>query len=182
MALPGAALGASGRHRPAGGGERPSVLVASHDASELRLADGRRVRLAGIHIPSRADGAEDPAPRLALEALLGSAPATLPPEPLPLDRHGRLRVQLHAAGGAWLQGELVRRGLAVVAPAPDVLAPTLAELLGLERVARRAGQGIWGRAGSGPWPAERVAAARGRYVLVRGRVRGRRPGTGISST
>ena len=80
-------------------------------------------------------------------------------------------MQVHGVGGAWLQGELVRRGLALAAPAPDVPEPVLAELLGLERAARENGLGLWAGASSGPWPAERVAAARGRYVLVRGRVR-----------
>lgn len=147
------------------------VAVAGHDGSELRLGDGRRVRLAGIHVPRLADGREDPAAGLAVGDLIGTAGVSLPPEPWPLDRHGRLRVQVHAAGGAWLQGELVRRGLALAAPVPDVQESVLATLLVLERTARDTGQGLWAGARVGPWPADRVAAARGDDVLVRGRVR-----------
>ncbi len=145
--------------------------VAGHDTRELRLADGRRVELAGIQVPLEVDDAEDPAAVTALDGLLGAGPVVLPAPPWPLDRHGRLRVQVYSVGGAWLQGELVRRGLALVAPAPDVPEPVLAELLGLERLARDDGLGLWAGASSGPWPAERVAAPRGRYLLVRGRVR-----------
>ena len=148
-----------------------AVAVGSHDASELRLVDGRRISLAGIHAPTAADDANDPAVVLVLNGLLGTEPVSLPPPPWPLDRHGRLRVQVHGAGGAWLQGELVRRGLALTVPVADVPEPVLAELLGLERAAREDGLGLWAGASSGPWPAERVAARRGEYVLVQGRVR-----------
>jgi hypothetical protein len=71
----------------------------------------------------------------------------------------------------WLQGELVRRGLAIAAPAPDVADDDIARLLALEREARLATRGVWSSGAAGPWPAERVAAERGRYVLVSGRVR-----------
>jgi micrococcal nuclease len=156
----------------AGLAETPgAVTVAAGGADELRLVDGRRVRLAGIYVPPGPDGADDPAARDAIDGLIDGAPVTLESRPPPLDRHGRLRVQVHGADGAWLQGELVRRGLALAAPAPDVPDPLLAELLGLERAARAAKRGLWAGDDSGPWPAERVAAERGRYLLVRGRVR-----------
>lgn len=132
------------------------------DAATVRLGDGRLVRLAGIAVPG--DEAA------AVAELLGRGPARLDPEPPPLDRHGRLRAQVHGEGGAWLQGELVRRGLALVAPAADVQPPLLAELLALEKDARGAGLGLWADDRLGPWPARRVAAPRGRFVLVQGRV------------
>jgi hypothetical protein len=63
-------------------------------------------------------------------------------EPLGLDRHRRLRAQVRAADGLWLQGVLIRRGLARVLTHPDdrVLA---AEMLALEAEARAAGRGVW---------------------------------------
>jgi hypothetical protein len=73
--------------------------------------------------------------------------------------------------GRWLQGALVERGLAVAAPAADVDPPVLAELLRLERAARSAGLGVWSEGRAGRWPAERVEAKAGKYVLVRGTVR-----------
>ena len=54
--------------------DQPAVVaVAGHDASVLRLGDGRRVRLAGIHVPPLADGGLDPAAVLALDGLIGTA-------------------------------------------------------------------------------------------------------------
>jgi hypothetical protein len=61
--------------------------------------------------------------------------------------------------------------MAVVAPVADVPAAALEELLGLERAARGEHRGLWATGASGPWPATRVAAEPGDYVLVRGRVR-----------
>jgi micrococcal nuclease len=146
---------------PAAADGRPTVVAAD----ELRLADGRGVRLAGVHVPP-ADEA-----MAALAGWLGQGSPSLEPEPPPLDRHGRLRAQVRTAGGIWLQGELVRQGMAVVAPMADVPAAALEELLGLERAARGEHRGLWATGASGPWPAARVAAEPGDYVLVRGRVR-----------
>ena len=173
-----------GGHRLAGTGRRsllwlvPWLLAwpshagapgveAGFDAGAWRLADGRVVKLAGIELPASSDTAEAAA---VAAAILATGPPALEPEPAPLDRHGRLRVQLRGADGSWLQGELVQRGLALVAPAADVPGPVLAALLALEAAARAAGRGLWAGGRSGPWPAERVAAERGSYVLVRGRV------------
>ena len=124
-------------------------------AGAWRLADGRVVKLAGIELPASSDMAEAAA---VAAAILATGPPVLEPEPAPLDRHGRLRVQLRGADGSWLQGELVQRGLALVAPAADVPGPVLAALLALEAAARAAGRGLWAGGRSGPWPAERVAA------------------------
>lgn len=139
------------------------VAVAWEGPEEgLRLADGRRLRLAGILVLSPGEAGA------LLQGALGQALRLDPPEP-PLDRHGRLRAQAHGAG--WLQGELVRAGLAVVDPAPDVPDDALAALLALEREARAAGRGSWAKGGLGPFPAERVGAPAGAYALVRGRAR-----------
>ena len=160
--------------------DEPAVVaVAGHDASVA--AAGRRAPGPACRHPCAAAGrwCRDPAAVLALDGLIGTAGLSLPPAPWPLDRHGRLRVQVHADAGAWLQGELVRRGLALVAPAPDVPEPVLAALLALERAARATGQGLWaarrqrtlaggaGRRGAGwvragAWPSP--ARSRGRRI------------------
>jgi micrococcal nuclease len=134
------------------------AAVGGVDAQELRLADGRVAVAAGIVLAG---------PERSAEGLAPVDPATVA-----LDRHGRLRAQLRAADGGWLQAALVARGEAIVAPADDVPAAALTELLGLERTARAQGIGVWADGAHGPWPAERVAAARGGYVLVRGTVAG----------
>ncbi|MEK0081585.1 thermonuclease family protein [Benzoatithermus flavus] len=130
---------------------------------ELRLDDGRCVRLAGVLVPPEAG------PDTVLGAVLGQEVRLEPAAP-PADRHGRLRAQV--LGRGWLQGELVRAGLAVVDPASDVPDATLAALLALEHEARAANRGVWARGEIGPFPAGRVEAPVGRYVLVRGRVQG----------
>lgn len=144
----------------AAGGEPPAAVTG---IATVALADGREVRLAGVEL---AVPAEDPRV-VAIEAV-ARASARLAPDPPSLDRHGRLRAQLHA-GGTWVQGELVGRGLALVAPAADVAPDLLADLLAREAGARAAGRGAW--ATGEAWPAERVTAQPGRLVLVRGRVR-----------
>ena len=130
------------------------------EAGTVRLDDGRLVRLAGIAFPGDA----------AAAGLLAGASIQLDPEPPPLDRHGRLRAQLRDDAGRWLQGDLVRSGQALVAPAADVPPAVLADLLALEQEARAARRGLWADDRVGPWPARRVAAERGRLVLVQGRV------------
>jgi micrococcal nuclease len=134
--------------------EEPALAAEAAGPQELRLAGGRTVRLAGIWVEP-ADG------EAALAALAGwldgAAAVELGAEPARADRHGRLRAQARTRDGNWLQGELVRRGLAVA--------------LALERGGRLAALGVWAGGAVGPWPAGRVAAERGRYVLVSGRVR-----------
>lgn len=157
-------------NRPAAAAERQDealAVAAVVAADEIRLADGRSLRLAGIQAQAGEAG------RAAAEALAGwiaGQPLVLEPASPPLDRHGRLRAQARTAGGRWLQGELVGRGLALAAPAPDVPAPVLADLLALERAVRAAKRGLWAAGRHGPLPAERAAAGMGDYVLVTGRV------------
>ena len=132
------------------------AVAGSAPAQELRLADGREAVAAGIFVTG------------AVPAMAGLVPVDL--AAVVLDRHGRVRAQLRAADGAWLQAALVARGQAIVAPAGDLSATDLASLLALERAAREERQGVWADGRHGPWPAERVAARRGEYVLVRGTV------------
>ena len=70
-----------------------------------------------------------------------------------------------------MQGALVEKGRAIVAPAADVDAALTSELLRLEQGARLAGLGVWADGRVGPWPAQEVAGQPGDYALVRGRVR-----------
>ena len=132
-------------------------VVGGAAAQELRLADGRAAVLAGI---------------VALDPpASGITVAPIDPNAFSLDRYGRMRSQLRGPDGAWLQADLVQRGMALVAPAADIAHDTLADLLRLERRARDTRRGRWADGSLGPYPAERVAAAPGTFVLVRGIVR-----------
>jgi len=131
--------------------------------SELRLADGQIVRLAGIRVPE----AVGPAARQMLRTLLQAAGVRLRPDDPPVDRWGRLVAGVELADGRSLQAALLEQGLAVVEPGPDVL--DLARLQARERAARAAGQGIWARADA-VLPADPARLAPG-FAIVRGEVR-----------
>ncbi len=60
-----------------------------------------------------------------------------------LDRHGRLLAHLHDQAGTWIQGEMLRLGMARVYSFPDNRT-RVAEMLALEGAARAARRGIWG--------------------------------------
>lgn len=146
----------------AGAGARESVRVeAVMPDGTLRLADGRQVMLAGVHVSGEAEGQLAGMP---LEiAPLGEA-----------DRWGR-RTVLGWSGAALVQQSLVSEGLAAVwgGGVPDGCAEALQTA---ESAARAQRSGLWGgfAAGAGL----RFAAARpevlqsraGRFAIVEGRV------------
>lgn len=126
----------------AGGG----VVAAVVDGATLDLADGRRLRLAGILAPGRdeafADGARD-----ALASAAVGRSVVLAFGPRRMDRHGRLLAQAWLATanggrGEWLQGRLLGAGLARVATTLDSR-DLAAEMLRLEAGARAARRGLW---------------------------------------
>ncbi|MGF1628903.1 MAG: thermonuclease family protein [Kiloniellaceae bacterium] len=146
------------------------------DGDTLVLADGPEIRLVGIQAPKLSLGragftawplAEE-AQRFLVELTLGRR--------LDLgfggrrgDRHGRVLAHLFDAEGRWIQGELLRAGLARVYSFADNR-NAVAEMLALEREARAAGRGIW----ADPFYAVRTAEAAGGWLggfeLVEGRV------------
>jgi micrococcal nuclease len=151
-------------------------IVAVIDGGTVALADGRQVRLSGILAPApplggapgtvwrRAEQAKSALGELAIGrrvALREAGDAT--------DRYGRIRAQLYRDDGLWLQGEMLRRGLARVAGRVDDrgLVP---EMLRIEAAARAARRGLW----SDPAYAIRRPEEAGRFVesfeLVEGTV------------
>lgn len=152
----------------------PRRLQAVIGPVEVRLDDARSIHLAGIHVPPAAEDGTSfaMAAQALIRSVLDGVEVTLDPRSPPLDRHGRLRAQLHGGPGGWVQGELVRRGFAIVTPDEDVAPASLQALLALERTARDGRAGLWGKGMRMPFPAERVTAPEGAYVLVSGRVRG----------
>jgi endonuclease YncB( thermonuclease family) len=142
-----------------------------------RAIDGAtEVRLVGIQAPKLPLGrpgfpvwplAEEA--KQALEALVLGRRVTLSYGGRRLDRHGRLLAHLHDGDGAWIQGELIRLGMARVYSFPDNRA-VVADMLALEGRARAAGVGIWGD----PFYAVHGSEAAGRFIgtfqLIEGRV------------
>ena len=113
------------------------------------LADGRAARLEGVLLPA---GASDHAPQFladhAISALDDAAinhVIDLAAEPPKEDRYGRIRAQILVHGNGdeiWLQKELLRKGLARVAIAPD-RGECAEALYAAEARARREKAGIW---------------------------------------
>ncbi|MGQ9364789.1 thermonuclease family protein [Azospirillum sp. ST 5-10] len=152
-------------------------VAAVVDGDTLALEDGRRLRLAGIEAPKPPPGLEADRPwplaaaaATALGELAAGRTLRLPDHP-PEDRHGRLLAQAERDDGLWLQGEMLRRGLARVMTRPDAR-DRAAAMLAVEAAARQAGRGLWGTAAFAVRPAEPEALRRDRHTVqvVEGRV------------
>jgi endonuclease YncB( thermonuclease family) len=98
-----------------------ATVSAVIDGDTVMLADGRQVRLVGIEAPKlpldRAERSPWPladTARSALAALVLDRTVRLAYGGTASDRYGRMLAQLHTVDGTWVQGELLRRGLARV--------------------------------------------------------------------
>ena len=119
------------------------------DGDTVVLEDGTTVRLVGIQTPKlplgRAGFPTQPLAhetKAALEALVLGRRVTLSYGGQRIDRYGRALAHLEDEDGIWIQGELLRRGLARVYTFNDNRA--LSEtMLAAEREARDAARGIW---------------------------------------
>jgi endonuclease YncB( thermonuclease family) len=144
------------------------VLRVERDGT-LVLRDGRQAVLAGLRLP----GADAPSSAVAAAAIrvLGrlvlEGPLVLTATAPERDRYGRLRVQ--AFGEAWLQTELLGKGLARASVAPDrqECAPDFYEA---ETSARSARRGLWAQPEFGVRDALSLSVPSGSFQLVAGRV------------
>jgi hypothetical protein len=137
------------------------------DGRTLLLADGRQARLAGIEI------AQPEAARSALEVAVAGREVGLARLGAETDRYGRISAVINPLGEPRpLQITLLMQGHARVAARVGDQA-CAAEFLAAERIARRAGLGLWSdptyltkQAGK---PGD-LLAERGRFTLVEGTV------------
>ncbi len=178
-ALPGALPAASPGPPPPRGLEagKPGEAAEIVDGDTLVLADGREVRLVGIQAPKLPLGR----PGFRAWPLAGEAKAALARLArgrrlgllfggARMDRHGRVLAHLvRESDRVWLQGALLRAGLARVYSFPDNRA-AVAEMLTLEREARAAKRGIWGHPFYAVVPHHRAGRYIGSFQLVEGRV------------
>lgn len=153
------------------------TIAAVIDGDTVRLDDGRTVRLVGISAPelnperSRRGIVEPFAreSRAALETLVRGRTVILRAGDTPEDRFGRVLAHLVTSQGVWVQGELLRRGAAMVYTFPDNRA-LAKEMLALEEEARSAGRGLWGFTETSVQSADEKLL-REHFTVIEGRVR-----------
>jgi len=126
------------------------VVVAVVDGDTVLLEDGREVRLVGIQAPKlplgRKNFAEWPVAdqaRTELESLVQGRVVSLFYGGEQVDRHGRQLAHLATEDGLWVQGEMLRRGLARVYSFADNRS-LVGQMLAEEKAARDDRLGIWG--------------------------------------
>ncbi len=152
------------------------------DRLELRLADGRLARLAGLDTPDarRGDPQTAAAARAFLSDRLAGKEATLvifSPKP---DRWGRIIADIVPPEGETAAKQLISRGFARVRPEFETRG-CVGERLAAEQNARTAGLGLWNDPDYSILDAtdgEELAQQDGRFVIVEGVVR--RVGAGRS--
>ncbi|MBL8630326.1 MAG: thermonuclease family protein [Rhodospirillaceae bacterium] len=161
------------------------VVAAVVDGDTVRLKEGRLkdgaadIRLIGMQAPKLplgrkgfktwplADDAKD-----ALEKLVLNRDVTVRFGTVTRDRNGRTLGHLVRSDGLWIQGEMLRQGMARVYTFPDNR-KLAGEMLALEAEARKAKRGIWAH----PFYAVRDAASpslsddKGTYQIVAGTVK-----------
>ena len=149
------------------------------DGVTFELAGGGVVRLAGVIAPESGSGAQ--AAREALDRLVAGSKLKLMTLGNDSDRYGRIVAQIFAENGpggiagdgpAWVQGEMVARGL-LLALARGGSRGCAAALVKLEAAARASWRGIWRESGHGVKRAgdvEQLNRLADTFQIVEGRV------------
>jgi endonuclease YncB( thermonuclease family) len=181
------ALAAAGKPEPGGAGmvreitDGDTLVVEITEATaamppEAAVGTEIAVRLVGIQAPKLPLGragfeawplADES--KAALDKLASGQKLSLAFGGEKMDRHGRLLAQLRRADGVWIQGEMLKSGMARVYTFADnrMLA---AEMYALEREARAAKRGIWGNSFYAIRTPEEAGKFLGTFQLVEGTV------------
>ena len=149
------------------------TVAAVVDGGEMILADGRHVHLAAIEAPHPAAPHIRAWPyaaeaKAALEKMVVGREVELRFAGNRRDRWGRILAQVFV-GARWVQGEMIRRGLARVASAADNRVG-VAELLAREARARQARRGIWRDRFYAVREADEAGRYAGSFQIVEGEV------------
>ncbi len=166
------AAGALAELKQEGAGIGKSVV----DGDTLILRDGREIRLVGIQAPKLPLGRRGfkawplaGEAKQALEKLTLGKRLTLSFGGRRMDRHGRWLAHLHTKSRLWVQGALLKEGMARVYSFADNRA-VIAEMLALEREARAAKRGIWGKDFYQVLKAEKIERRTRGFQIVEGLV------------
>jgi endonuclease YncB( thermonuclease family) len=166
-------LPAQAAQRPAFESGETAAVAAVVDGGEMILADGRHVRLVGIEAPHPAAAHARAWPyaaeaKAALEELVVGRAVELRFAGNRRDRWDRILAQVFV-GTRWVQGEMIRRGLARVASAADNRVGVI-ELLAREARARQARRGIWRDRFYAVRDADEAGRYAGSFQIVEGEV------------
>jgi micrococcal nuclease len=112
------------------------------NGQSFTLTSGETVRLAAIETPTSSEPLSDEA-KTALAAFMTGKKLTVESVIDGHDRLNRLLGQVYA-DGQWVQGAMLRAGLAMVYSFADTPPEILSKMLVEERAAREARRGIWG--------------------------------------
>ncbi|MEA1938890.1 MAG: thermonuclease family protein [Pseudomonadota bacterium] len=126
---------------PLGAAETEQVAQVQ-DGHTVILEDGRSVRLVGIQVPKESRPILAEAAHNALADLVAGRTVTVSVTGASPDRHGRILAHLIRDDGLWIQEQMLRDGWARVYSFADNRA-RLAEMLTIERNARKNKRGIW---------------------------------------
>ena len=179
VAIAGLAIASGQGHAAACALTRDTTAKATEivDGDTLFVDNGTQIRLVGIQAPKLPLGrksfkswplAEDAKNELA--ELSKGRMLTLSYGGARRDRYGRALAHLHDETGVWIQGELLRRGLARVYSFRDNR-NCIGEMLALEREARQARRGIWRLGYYAIRSLDEASRHVGSFQLVEGRVR-----------
>ncbi len=155
----------------------PATIVRAGSAGELVLdhpiEETTTVRLAGIDpvelAPASDTRRSTAGSEAALSRLMEGHAACLDSFDSRRDRYGRLLAQVWRDDGLWIQGELLRRGLARVHVTADTR-PLASEMLAIENQARLAEAGLWRDPRFRVRSAADARRALGGFQIVEGRV------------
>ena len=156
--------------------EGAGIVKSVVDGDTLIFTDGREIRLVGIQAPKLPLGRRGfkawplaGEAKQALEKLTLGKRLTLSFGGRRMDRHGRWLAHLHTKSRLWVQGALLKEGMARVYSFADNRA-VIAEMLALEREARAAKRGIWGKDFYQVLKAEKIERRTRGFQIVEGRV------------
>jgi len=152
------------------------VVASIVDGDTVVLDSGKQVRFVGIQAPKLPLGRKgfkkwplaDEAKRYLEKISLGKT-VSLHFGGRREDRHGRILAHLVTTDGLWLQGEVLKAGLARVYTFADNRA-VVPELLAAEREARNANKGIWNHPFYRRLTPDALGKYRGTFQLIEGKV------------
>jgi len=152
------------------------VVQSVVDGDTVVLESGKQVRFVGIQAPKLPLGrkgfkkwplADEAKAHLEKKAL--GKTVTLHFGGARQDRHGRILAHLITEDGLWLQGEMLKNGLARVYTFPDNRA-VVPDLLAAEREARTNNRGIWAHPFYRRLTPDALGKYRGTFQLIEGKV------------